>query len=82
MLNGPRSDQQIAAQRLAYSVSYVSTSGDTTARTITIGGPEKPNAGRTGTFTAKPQSAVLRLDGLPTAVVRRARLQRSFADRF
>lgn len=61
----------IAAQRLAYSVSYVSTSGDTTARTITIGGPEKPNAGRTGTFTAKPQSAVLRLDGLPTAVVRR-----------
>ncbi len=61
----------IAAQRLSYAVSYVSTSGDTTARTITVGGPEKPATGRTGIFTAKPQAAVLRLEGLPTATLRR-----------
>lgn len=61
----------IAAQRLAYTVSYVSTSGETAPRTITIGGPDKPPTGRTATFTAKPQTAIVRLEGLPTATIRR-----------
>ncbi|MBX7212650.1 MAG: FHA domain-containing protein [Thermoflexales bacterium] len=64
----------ISAQRLSYQVSYVSTSGDTGTRTVTVGGPEAPApgaGGRAGTYSAKAVPAAVRLDGLPTSALRR-----------
>ncbi len=68
--------QQLAFQRQYYTISYVSPSGASGARTVTVGSPEKPDTGRAGEYnvtvspplvTLTPQSTFLRRAPLPGA---------------
>jgi FHA domain len=61
--------QALSAQRQYYTVSYVSPSGASGSREITVGSPEKPSVGKTGNYgvnvapplvTLTPQTTFLR----------------------
>ncbi|HEY3289763.1 MAG TPA: FHA domain-containing protein [Anaerolineae bacterium] len=66
--------QMLAAQRTYYTVSYVSPSGASGSRSITVGTPEKQTTGRIGEYsvtvapplvTLTPQSTILRRTPIP-----------------
>lgn len=66
--------QALTAQRTYYTVSYVSPSGSSGSRSITVGTPEKQTEGRIGQYsvtvapplvTLTPQSSILRRTPIP-----------------
>ena len=68
--------QALSAQRRYYTVSYVSPSGASGARQITVGAPDVPTVGKVGSYsvnvsppqvTLTPQSTLLRRAPIPGA---------------